>query len=188
MTVALRLDPSTGLVRGVRAAVLTVPTVGAAAVGHAVADGCDRVFAVLVAAGVCWPAAVALLRARRGVPSLVAWVLGAQVATHLVLAALCGDGGAQHLLSGVGPAMLAAHATAAVLTGALLSRADAGLWAAHALLHAVGRLRRRPRAAAPVLVRAPFRRTPPLVSPRLAWVVRARPDRRGPPVPAALAS
>jgi hypothetical protein len=176
--------------RGARAAVLTVPTVGTAAVGHSLVDGCGSLFAVVVATGLCWPAAVALVGSRRGPAAIGAWVLAAQVALHLVFASLCSDGaGSQHLLAGVSPSMLAAHLAAAVTTALFLARADAGLRAAHALMRAASRLLRLPRQAAPVVVPAAFRRTPRRTAPvvKLA-VVLAQPSRRGPPVPAALAS
>jgi len=189
VTPALRLDPSTGLLRGVRAGVLTVPTVGTAVVGHAAVDGCGSLFAVLAAAGVCWPAAVALLGRRRRLPALVAWVIGAQLVSHVVLAALCGEGAvAQHVLSEMTPAMLGAHAAAALVTGALLARADAGLWAAGALVRAVGRLLRLGRATAAVVVPPRLPSAPLRVPPRLPWVLLTQPTRRGPPVQAALAS
>lgn len=189
MTAALRLDPSTGVLRGLRAGVLTIPTVGTAVLGHAAVDGCGSVFAVLVAAAVCWPAAVALLGRCRRLPALVAWVVGAQLMSHVVLAALCGEGAvAQHVLSEMTPAMLGAHAAAALVTGAFLARADAGLWAAGALLRAVGRLLRRGYAPPPVVVPPCLPSAPLRDCPRLPWVLLTQPTRRGPPVQAALAS
>jgi hypothetical protein len=186
----VRLEPSAGLVRAVRAAVLTIPTVGAAALAHASVDGCDSVFAVLVAIGFCWPAAVALLGARRRLPAFLAWVVSAQVATHLLLEAMCPDvasgpsGVLAHLLTGVTPSMLAGHAVAALLTAVLLGRADAGLWAADALIRAGARALRLGRRLALPPLPAPSRRTRPGVvvcTPRSSWA-SARPDRRGPPV------
>ena len=184
---ALRLDPSTGLLRGVRAAVLTVPTVGTAAVAHAAVDGCDSLFALLVAAGLCWPAAVALLRVQRRLPALLAWVVAAQAGAHLVLAALCSDGDG-HLRLAASPAMLAAHGLAALATAALLARADAGLWTASALVRRAARLLRW-RVPPPVVVPTQLRRTLPvsLRLPRSSWVA-AQPALRGPPVQAAPAS
>ena len=173
--------------RGVRAAVLAVPTVGTAAVGHAVVDGCDSAFALLVVAGLCWPAAVALLGKRRGTSALLAWVVGAQVGAHLVLAALCGDG-VGHVLVGVSASTVVAHLLAAAVTAGFLGRADAGLWAADAVVRLAGRALRLPRLVAPDVLPSRARRTPLLVPPVRGWVVRALPARRGPPVQAALAS
>jgi hypothetical protein len=191
MTVAVRVDPGSGLVRGVRAAVLTVPTVGAAATAHSFVDGCDSVFALVVAAGGCWPAAVALLGARRRMPALLVWVLMAQAITHLLLEAMCSDvtsghvGWVQHLTTGVTPAMLVSHGFAVVVTSLLLGRADAGLWAADALIRAGARALRLGDALATPQLPAPVRRIrrPALVlEPALSsWVV-AHPSRRGPPV------
>jgi hypothetical protein len=182
------LDPNRGLVRGVRAAVLTVPTIGGAALAHSFVDGCDSLVALALAAGLCWPAAVALLGARRRLPALVAWVVTAQVATHLLLEGLCGDvtSGAVpwhlHLMTGVTGTMAVAHGLAVLVTSVLLGRADAGLWTAHALIRAVARV------LVPRLARqlpAPVRRTTPVVddvpAPRTTWVA-AQPARRGPPV------
>lgn len=194
MTGTLRLDPSTGLLRGVRAGVLTVPTVGTAVLGHAAVDGCSSAFAVFVAAGLCWPAAVALLARQRRLPALLGWVLGAQLLSHAVLSALCGDGGqggqgglAGHVLATATPAMLTAHFAAALVTGAVLARADAGLWVARGLLRAAGRLLHRPRAVLP----APSSPAPRPAARRVvppAQVAQTVPSRRGPPVPVALAS
>lgn len=181
-------DPGAGLVRGVRAAVLTVPTVGGAAIAHSFVDGCDSVFALLVAAGACWPAAVALLGARRRVAAFLCWVLLAQLATHLLLEAMCSDvtsghaGWAQHLTAGVTPTMLVSHGCAVLLTSVLLGRADAGLWAADAIVRAGAKVLRRPLLMPPLPV--PARRTRPVLvidAPRSSWVV-AQPSRRGPPV------
>ena len=190
MTSAVRLDPGSGLVRGVRAAVLTVPTVGGAALAHSFVDGCDSVFALLVAAGLCWPAAVALLGARRRLPTLLAWVVVAQVATHLLLEAMCTDvtsghvGWAQHLTSGATPTMLLSHGCAVLLTSLLLGRADAELWAAHAILRAGAHALRLWRRLVLPPLPAPAPGTRPVLvieAPRASWVV-AQPSRRGPPV------
>jgi hypothetical protein len=190
VTGAPQLDPHAGLVRGVRAAVLTVPTVGGAAIAHSLVDGCDSVFALLLAAGICWPAAVALLGSRRRLPAFAAWVLLAQVATHLLLEATCPDvtsgnaSWAQHLLTGVTPTMLVTHGTAALLTSVLLGRADAGLWAADALVRAGAKALRLLRVLVPSPLPAPVRRTAPVLAvefPRSSWVA-AQPARRGPPV------
>ncbi|MCU1622817.1 MAG: hypothetical protein JWL79_1662 [Frankiales bacterium] len=190
MSDSLRVDPHSGVVRGVRAAVLTVPTVGGAAIAHSFVDGCDSVFALLVAAGVCWPAAVALLGSRRRVPAFAAWVLTAQVVTHLLLEAMCTDvtsGRASwvpHLLVGVTPTMLMSHGAAVVLTSVLLGRADAGLWTADAIVRAGAKALRLGRRLALPTVPAPVRRAPHVLviaAPRTSWVA-AQPPRRGPPV------
>ncbi|MFN2539625.1 MAG: hypothetical protein ABR549_15935 [Mycobacteriales bacterium] len=195
MTASLRVDPRAGAVRGVRAAVLTVPTVGGAALAHSVVDGCDSIFALLVAAGLCWPAAVALLGGRRRLPALIAWVLCAQFATHLLLEAMCTDvttghaGWAHHLTAGLTPTMLLSHGTALLLTSLALGRADAGLWTAHSIVQAAARaLRLGVRVVLPP-VPASVRRTRPVLvvdAPRSSWVA-AQPARRGPPVLLALA-
>jgi hypothetical protein len=78
VTGPLRLDPQQGLVRVVRAGVLTVPAVGFATFAHGSVDGCVSVVAVLLAVGVCWPAAVVLLGAQRRLPTLVGWLVVAQ--------------------------------------------------------------------------------------------------------------
>ncbi|MCW2674238.1 MAG: hypothetical protein JWP14_2827 [Frankiales bacterium] len=190
MTAAPYVDPRAGLVRGVRAAILTVPTVGGAAIAHSLVDGCDSVFALLLAVGVCWPAAVAVLGSRRRLPAFTGWVVLAQVATHLLLEAMCTDvtagrtGWAQHLLTGVTPAMLLTHGTAVLLTSVLLGRADACLWAADALVRAGAKALRLLRVLVPPSLPAPVRRTAPLLAvefPRSSWVA-AQPARRGPPV------
>ncbi|MCU1600177.1 MAG: hypothetical protein JWO22_886 [Frankiales bacterium] len=171
--------------RGVRAAVLTVPTVGLASTAHALVDGCDSALAIALAAGLCWPGAVAVLGARRRLPALLAWVVTAQLVTHVLLDALCGPGIRVPALTWT---MGAFHAVAALSTGLLLGRADAGLWAADALLRAGAKALRLRRSLALPLVPAPFRRTAPVpvLLPRSTWVA-AQPARRGPPVLLALA-
>jgi hypothetical protein len=195
MTAAVRIDPSAGLVRGVRAAVLTVPTVGGAAVAHSFVDGCDSVLALLMAAGVCWSAAVALLGARRRLPALLTWGVVAQIATHFLLEAMCTDvtsgqvGWAQHLTAGASPTMLLSHGCAVVLTSLLLGHADAGLWTADAILRAGACAFRLWRSVVLPPLPAPARRTRPVLvidAPRSSWAV-AQPSRRGPPVLLALA-
>lgn len=148
MTSAVRLDPASGLVRGVRAAVLTAPAVGAGVVAHASVDGCVPIVGVLLAAGLCWPAAVALLRRQARVVGVFAWLCGAQLATHVLLTWLCNDvasgsePSAWAELLGMSPAMLARHGVALIGTAALLSRADAGLWTARALIRAASKMHR----------------------------------------------
>jgi hypothetical protein len=190
VTGPLRLDPQQGVVRVVRAGVLTVPAVGFATIAHASVEGCVSVVAVLLALGVCWPAAVVLLRGQRRLPVLVGWLVLAQGITHLLLAQMCGDarpgpsGLVGHLMMGVSPDMLAMHAGSVLFTAVLFGRADAGLWTARALVRAGARALRLigaslvpvglPRACLPVGVTTGVRR------PRVLWEAAA-PPRRGPP-------
>lgn len=145
MTGPVHLDPQRGLVRGVRAGVLTVPAVGFATLAHASMDGCVSVVGVLLAVGLCWPATVVLLRAQRRLPALVGWLVLAQGLTHLLLEQMCGEappglsGLVDHLMMGVSPDMLAVHAGSALFTAVLFGRADAGLWTAQALVRAGAR-------------------------------------------------
>ncbi|MCW2586062.1 MAG: hypothetical protein JWN55_1578 [Frankiales bacterium] len=190
MSAALRLDPGQGLVRGVRAAVLTAPTVGAAVLAHALGGGCLSFLAVFTAAGVCWPAAVALLGVRRRLPLLLLWIVLAQAVTHLLLERLCADvvsGQAslsQHLLTGLTGPMAVTHAGAVLVTGLLLGRADAGLWAADALLRAGARALRDTQDLPLPALPEPVRSSAPTVAdarrPRPVWKA-APPVRRGPP-------
>lgn len=144
-TAVLRLDPQRGLVRGIRAAVLTVPAVGSAALVHALADGCGSLLVISLAAGLCWPAAVAVLGNRRRLPALVAWLLAAQLVTHLLLEWTCTAVTSgqvpllTHLQRGVSPSMLGAHLGAVLVTAVALGRADVGLWTADAVVQAAGR-------------------------------------------------
>jgi hypothetical protein len=170
--------------------VLTVPTVGFAALAHASVDSCLSIGALLLATGLCWPAAVALLRAQRRLPALLGWVVLAQAVTHLLLEQMCGDaapgrsGLIGHLTMGVSPAMLAMHAGSVLVTAVLLRRADAGLWAARSLVAAGARAARlfaldvvsvpRPPVLRAVRVATGARR------PRALWAA-APPLRRGPP-------
>ncbi|MCW2600940.1 MAG: hypothetical protein JWM02_2769 [Frankiales bacterium] len=190
MTTPPYLDPRQGLVRGVRAAVLTVPAVGGAALAHSLADGCGSLLAMTAAAGLCWPAAVALLRGRRRLPALIAWLVGAQVVTHLLLEWMCPDvtsgrmGLLDHLLMGLSPAMLSVHVGAVLVTAVLLDRADAGLWAADALLRAgIRALRVLAGRTRPVLPEPVWRGTSFVSRPvRLHGLWEAAPlVRRGPP-------
>jgi hypothetical protein len=169
------IDPRRGAVRGARAAVLSVTAVAVAGAAHTLVDGCLDLDGLLLALGLCWPAAVAVLGARRRLPALVAWAVAAQVLTHVVVELTCGGSPA------VPARALLLHAAAVVVTTALLHRADAGLWTAHALLRALARFL--PRA----LVVVPLPPTPlaPLpdavLLPFVPW--RALPRaRRGPPV------
>lgn len=190
MTAHQRIDPRAGLVRGVRAAALTVPTVGTAVAAHSLSDGCAGPVALATAAGLCWPAAVALLGTRRSLPTLLAWVVVAQLAVHVLLERMCPSvvsgqtSLVEHLSHTTGTTMLATHAVAAAVTALLLHRADGGLWVAHALRRAVARLlvprhavvvapslRPVPASAVPVVLRD-LGETAPL-------------QRRGPPAPCA---
>lgn len=167
-------DPRSGLVRGLRALVLTVPVVGVSALAHRTADGCLELPGVLLALGLCWPGAVALLGARRRLPSLVLWVVAAQAATHLVLQATCSAPGA---LVPDGRT-LGAHVLAALVLATALHRADEGLWVADALRRALLRLLA-PQPVRVAVAKAPAaRRTPVLLRPLLLTTPQRR---RGPP-------
>ncbi len=178
MTAAVPLDPRRGLVRGVRAAVLTVPAVTTAALAHRSVDTCLELPGVLLALGACWSGAVAVLGARRRMPALLLWLLAAQVATHLLLQATCAHPGAT-LPSTRG---LAAHLLAVVAVAALLHRADSDLWVAHALLRALRRLLL-PVVQPPSI---PIRHVaaPPAEQHPLPGVPASALVRRGPPSPA----
>jgi len=129
----------------VRAGLLTVPAVGFATLAHVLVDSCVSVVAIGVAAAVCWPAAVILLRAQRRCGALIGWLTIAQGVTHLLLEQMCGDaspahmGVIDHLLMGLSAAMLLTHAGSVLFTAALFGRADAGLWTAQALVNAGAR-------------------------------------------------
>lgn len=185
------LDPRGGLVRGVRAAVLTTPTVGAAVLAHATVDGCGSLLTIGVAAGLCWPAAVAVLGARRRLPALVLWLLAAQGLTHLLLESMCPDvvsgraGLGAHLAASLTVPMLLAHAGAVLATAVLLGRADAGLWTAYAVVRAGARALRTVRGlprpvVTPTFVRL-LVRAHDLPVPRRHHEVAAT-RRRGPPL------
>jgi hypothetical protein len=191
VTPGLRLDPARGLVRGVRAGVLTVPAVGSAALAHSSAGGCASVVGIVVAAGVCWPMAVALLGRRASLFALVGWLVLAQGFTHLLLEWLCPDvvsghlGLVEHLTTSTTPTMLTMHVVAVVLTAAVLGRADTALWTAKTLRRlaswAVNLIRALPSRTLPVLVGPPA--CPPVAVP---WTLRdlwkaPHPVRRGPP-------
>jgi len=168
------IDPRSGAVRGFRALVLTVVAVGVAGAAHTFVDGCADLGGLALALGVCWPLAVSVLGSRRRLPALLAWTVGAQVVTHAVVELTCGGAGHATPLR-----VLAAHAGAVLVTTVLLARADAGLWVAHALRRAVGRL------LLPLLVPVPALprlRTPSFVVllPRTRRLVSPR-VLRGPP-------
>jgi hypothetical protein len=190
VTDPLRLDPQQGLVRVVRAGVLTVPAVGFAAFAHASVDRCVSVVAVLLAVSVCWPAAVVLLGAQRRIPALLGWLVVAQGVTHLLLEQLCVDAGpgpsglVEHLMIGISPDMLAMHAGSVIFTAVLFGRADAGLWTARAVVRAGARALRR--IGAPVLpvglprVYCTAGASTGKRRPQVLWEAGA-PQRRGPP-------
>ena len=173
------LDPRSGAVRGLRAMVLALVAVGLAGAAHTFVDGCADLGGLCAALGICWPGAVVVLGRRRRLPALIAWTTAAQVVTHVVVELTCGGAGHPTPLR-----VVAAHTTAVLVTATLLQRADAGLWLAHALRRAVGRLRL-PRLV-PTPVRPRLRAMPaaPLV-PRTRWLVSPR-VLRGPPSSALL--
>jgi hypothetical protein len=182
-------SPDASTVRALRAAVLRVPAVGTAALAHAAVDPCQNFLGVLLAAGVCWPAAVALLGARRHRMVLLGWILTAQAVTHLMLSLTCSSpaSGWELLHQALpGGLMLAAHAASAAIAAVLLAKADAGLWAARALLRSGSRLLRtltRPSIRPRVPARLP--RLVPLAIPELGTIWQAgTPVLRAPPRPA----
>ncbi|MCW2544303.1 MAG: hypothetical protein JWM40_1855 [Frankiales bacterium] len=127
-------DPTAPLVRGIRAGVLALPTVGGAAIAHVASGGCAPTWAIGVATAIAFPTAYAILAVRHRVTSLLLWVLATQVITHAVLDGLCFGG---HTGTSARTTMLAAHAVAAIISASLLAHADAGLWIAQALLSAI---------------------------------------------------
>ena len=188
MTAMLRLDPTRALVRGVRAGVLTVPAVGMAASAHASAGSCTSLVGLGLAAGVSWPAAVALLGRRRSVLSLLAWLTLVQAVTHVILEQLCPDvmsgqmGLLDHLLMGLTPTMLLMHGGSVLLTALVLARADAGLWTARALIRAGARMIRTIRLPkAPAVVVPRTRLLPVEPKPLIDLWKAPHPVRRGPP-------
>ena len=163
-------DPRAGRVRGLRAAVLTVPVVGLTALAH----GCPTLVGTLLLVGLVWPAAVALLGARRGLVPLLAWTAAAQLGGHLLLTTLCPDERA---------GASAAHLAAGLACAAVLGRADAGLWSARALLRLAARLRP-PAALPPVTPRPVVRRVAGPPARLRSTAARDVARRRGPPVAA----
>lgn len=176
---ATLLDPRSGAVRGLRALVLSVVAVGVAGAAHTLVSGCLDLAGLALALGACWPMAVVVLGSRRRLPGLLAWAALAQVVTHVVVEQTCGGTGHATPLR-----VLGAHAAAVVVTTALLSRGDAGLWAAHALRRAVLRLLLPHLVPAPVLPREQRPYAAPLV-PRTRRLVSPR-ALRGPPSSAPL--
>lgn len=138
--------PARGGMRAGRAAVLTLPAVGAASLTHSWLDGCASLIGMVCAVGICWSAAVALLGRQRSAPLLALWVLAAQLTTHVLLESGCREVTSgqstlvEHVRVGMSPTLLIAHLVCGVLTAAALSRADAGLWAARRLLRAAARV------------------------------------------------
>jgi hypothetical protein len=153
--------------------VLSLVAVLVAGVAHTLADGCLDAVGLALALGACWPGAVALLGRRRSVPALLAWVVAAQLVTHVVVSLTCG-GSVETTSSRV----LVGHALAVLVTSVLLAREDAVLWAVDALRRAVVRLLL-PRAVdVPVTARPrTVRRARRLLS---RWLVSPR-VLRGPP-------
>jgi hypothetical protein len=175
-----------GAVRGVRAGILASAAVLGAVSAHSLVDGCVNVVGALLALGYAWPAAVAVLGARRRVPALLLWLTGVQVVTHVLLDWTCTSvssgqvGFAEHLVSGLQLSPLLVHGASVALSAAVLGRADAGLWLARGLVTAARSFLR------PVLPGAfvPDRtRALPVLQVELAadvWQV-PHPVRRGPP-------
>ena len=182
-----RLELDRGWVLGLRAAVLTAPTVAIAILTHLSADGCVTGLAMVSALVLTWPAAVLLVARRRGTPSLITWLVGLQLGLHCLLSGLCdqvatGQVTPWHAFSLVPSGrMLLAHALAVVATAILLGRADAGLWATRAVLRAIGRLR--PPQLVPVSP-APQAERPAGITPTFVTSLWAAPGpvRRGPPL------
>jgi hypothetical protein len=182
-------DPTRGLVRGVRAGVLSAVAVGLAAVAHAAGGDCISWVGVGLAAGLSWPAAVVALGRRRSVASLAVWLLLVQVLTHVVLDGFCASvlsgqtAFATHLQASLTPSLIALHAGSAVVTALVLGRADAGLWAARALTRAGARTVRLVRSLPPlaqVVIARPKPALPAAPVLRDQWKA-PRHARRGPP-------
>ena len=177
-------EPGQGVARGARAAVLAGTAVAVAEVAHAGTDGCSSLVGLLLALGMCWPAAVAVLARRRRVPGLLGWLLATQVGLHVLLESRCEEvlSGREALLAhlAVPPSarVLVAHGVAVAVCAVLLGRADAGVWAVTAL-------RRAGRVVAPL---TPVLVVVTRVRPQVGVVLPAedvwkgpRPSRRGPP-------
>jgi hypothetical protein len=173
-------DPTAPLVRGIRAGVLALPTVGGAAIAHAASGGCAPLWAVGVATAISWPTAYAILAVRHRVASLLLWILATQVITHAVLDGLCFGG---HTGTTATTTMLAAHGIAALLSASLLSHADAGLWIAQALLSAI-----RPAPTTPALPRTLTTQTITPHAPKKGRWAQTQADPRGPPAQQFLAA
>jgi len=115
--------------------VLSLVAVLVAGTAHTVADGCLDAHGLVLALGACWPGDVAVLGRRRRLPALLAWVVGAQVLTHVVVGLTCSG-----RVEATSARVVAVHAVAALVTTAVLARADAVLWAVDSLRRALTRL------------------------------------------------
>ena len=172
------MRPATNGWHAARAGVLSVTCTALAVAAHALSAGCvDAVGFALVLVAVL-PASWVVTARQQSAPALLAWLVGAQVAAHLIQAGACGD----RLLDRT-PQALGVHALAVLLTAGLLHVADAALWTAGRLLEATRR-RLRVLVAAPAGV--PARpglagvvQPTPTVRPRLRTASPA--VRRGPP-------
>lgn len=182
--VTIPSGPAHGVGRGLRAAVLGVVAVGLAEAAHASSDGCISLSGLMLALGLCWPAAVAVLGRRRTLPSLLGWLVFTQGVLHLLLESQCQEvvSGQQTLLAhlSVPPSgrQLLAHGLAVLVSAVLLSRADAQLWVVVALRRAVRLVVRLlvvpvPVGGQPLVARA-------VLPVRDVWR-GPRPTRRGPP-------
>ncbi len=192
---------TTRQVRALRGAAASAVAVVIAATSHTIGGGvAPAPWLVLAVALLAWPVAVLLVGRRPSLVRIGTAVAAAQALLHVAFAAVgsadpraaapAAHGG--HLSHGAGlmagawdvpavvhadPAMLAAHALAAVLTAALLARGEAVL---RAVLRGIRRLLDRRAPALPSPTRPPTRTVP---MPRLAAsVVLLSPlSRRGPP-------
>ena len=140
-------SPATGMLRAVRAAVITAPACGSALLVHGVGEGCLSLVGATMAVALCWSTAVVLLGRQLRMLQLLIWTMAAQLLTHLALSMTCTDvlDGREsviaHLDHTLTAPMLLAHGAMALICAAGLARADAGLWTAHRLLQAAARLR-----------------------------------------------
>jgi hypothetical protein len=178
--------PAHGVLRGVRGAVLAVCAVAVAEVAHAGTDGCSSLVGLLLALGLCWPAAVAVLGRQRRLGALLGWLAATQIGLHVLLESRCQEvvSGHQPLLAhlSVPPSgrVLLAHGLAVAVSAVLLGRADAGLWTVDALRRAVW-LVMLPMLVVVVWPARRVRRVCLRVLPaRNVWE-GPRPSRRGPP-------
>lgn len=167
-----------GVPRVVRGAGLAACCATLGVAGHAVAGGDlppagPTALLTMVLAG----AAVALADRRRGFWSILLVVGAAQVAMHVLLAALAHDGHS----TGLGAAMITFHAVAALVTAVLLAGAEASVFALAAVLAWLLRLvPPRPLPAVPAVAPAVRPRTGPPGT-ELRLLVRRAYGRRGPP-------
>ncbi len=176
--------PAQGSMRAVRGAVLAMTALAVAEAAHAGTDGCSSPVGLVLAFGLCWPAAVAVLGRRRRLPGLMVWLVASQVGLHVLLESRCEEvvSGRQALLVhlSVPPSggVLIAHGAAVAVSAVLLGRADAGLWAVDALRRAVPPLV--PLAVVVVPGHQVCRACPVVLSVEDVWE-GLRPSRRGPP-------